>query len=68
MSSSSNTDEYKRVDMLMHNQQTWKPIFDQGMHEQCFSLAWFKPNERCFAACTATQHNLRNIKIFDARG
>ncbi len=64
---STNVDEYKRVDMLMHNQQVWKPIFEGGNNEQCHSLAWFKPNEKVFAACT-TQHNARNIKIYDSRG
>jgi hypothetical protein len=53
--------------MLMHNQQVWKPLFDQGLNEQCHSLTWFKPNERIFAACT-TQHNNRTIKIYDLRG
>ncbi|CAF3619487.1 unnamed protein product [Rotaria sp. Silwood1] len=65
-SSSSSIEEYKRVDILMHNQQVWKPIFDSGLNEQCHSLAWFKPNDRCFAACT-TQHNTRTIKIYDPR-
>ncbi|CAF1350017.1 unnamed protein product [Adineta steineri] len=65
-SSSSNVDEYKRVDMLMHNQQVWKPIFDHGLNEQCHSLAWFKPNEKTFAACT-TAHNQRNIRVYDIR-
>ncbi|CAF4470986.1 unnamed protein product [Rotaria sp. Silwood2] len=66
-SAASNIDEYKRLDILMHNQQVWKPIFDIGLNEQCHSLAWFKPNDRCFAACT-TQHNSRTIKIYDPRG
>lgn len=63
----TNVDEYKRVDMLIHNQQVWKPIFEHGMNDQCISLTWFKQNERLFAACT-TQHNTRTIKIYDPRG
>jgi hypothetical protein len=53
--------------MIMHNQHVWKPLFDFGIHEQCHSLAWFKPNERLFAACTS-QHTTRTIKVYDLRG
>jgi len=63
----NNSDEYKRFDILMHNQQVGKPIFDYGMGEQCHSLTWFKPNERLFAAST-THQNTRYIKIYDPRG
>jgi hypothetical protein len=50
----------------MHNQQVWKPIFNFGNNEQCYSLSWFKPQERIFAACTSP-HNARTIKIYDPR-
>lgn len=53
--------------MILHNQQAWKPIFEHGSNEQCHSLAWFKPNEKLFAACTS-QHNTRTIRIYDPRG
>ncbi|UJR38550.1 hypothetical protein I4U23_031216 [Adineta vaga] len=65
-SSATNIEEYKRYDVFMSNQLVCKPIFDQGAHEQCHSLSWFKPNEKIFAACT-TQHNTRTIKIYDQR-
>ncbi|CAF0964213.1 unnamed protein product [Adineta ricciae] len=65
-SSATNIEEYKRYDMYLHNQQSCKAIFEQGTHEQCHSLTWFKPNEKLFAACT-TQHNTRTIKIYDPR-
>ncbi|CAF3296482.1 unnamed protein product, partial [Rotaria sp. Silwood2] len=32
------------------------------MNDQCLSLAWFKPNERCFAASIA-QATARTIRI-----
>lgn len=66
-STTGNLDEYKRVDMSMHNQHIGKAIFDYGTNEQCHSLTWFKPNEKLFAAC-CTLHNTRTIKIYDPRG
>lgn len=66
-SNSDSNEEYKRMDLLMHNQQMWRPFFTYGMGEQCHSLTWFKPNEKLFAAAT-TQHNTRYIRIYDHRG
>jgi hypothetical protein len=64
---SSAADEYKRVDILIHQQHTWKPAFDYGVNEHCHALAWFKPGDRLFAAAT-TLGNTRNIRIYDPRG
>ena len=66
-STTGNVDEYKRVDMSIHNHHLEKAVFDYGSNEQCNSLTWFKPNERLFAACTS-QHTTRTIKIYDPRG
>jgi len=65
--SSTNINEYKRVNMLMHNQQVWKAILDFINNEQCYSLSSFKSHERIFAACTSP-HNARTMKIYDRRG
>lgn len=53
--------------MLTHNQQVWKQLYELGNNEQCYSLAWFKPHERIFAAYTSA-HNPRTIKIYDPHG
>lgn len=67
LNTNNNNDEYKRVDMLIHHQQIWKPFFEHGINEQCHSLSWFQPNQRLFAACT-TSHSTRAIRIYDPRG
>jgi hypothetical protein len=57
--------DYKRVDM--HHPQSWRPIFNYRLNEQCLSLPWIKLTENIFGACTI-QYTNRIIKIYDLRG